>query len=124
MIENLGGYYLLDKDRNVVPAKDVLEWAEGFDEDARRVGYDENSRYRISTVFLGLDHRFGGEGPPLVFETMVFEKLPLWKSWLLYLFPRLSWHYYWSQWSDIECERCSTWAEAEAQHAKWLAAYS
>lgn len=27
----------------------------------------------ISTVWLGLDHSFGA-GPPLIFETMVFEK--------------------------------------------------
>ncbi len=29
----------------------------------------------MSTVFLGIDHRFGGmgDGPPLVFETMVFD---------------------------------------------------
>lgn len=26
----------------------------------------------VSTLFLGLDHRFYGDGPPLVFETMVF----------------------------------------------------
>ena len=27
---------------------------------------------RISTVFLGIDHNFGAEGPPLLFETMIF----------------------------------------------------
>lgn len=27
---------------------------------------------RISTVFLGLNHNFGSEGPPTLFETMVF----------------------------------------------------
>jgi len=26
----------------------------------------------ISTVWLGLNHNFWGEGPPLIFETMVF----------------------------------------------------
>lgn len=26
----------------------------------------------VSTVFLGLDHNFSGEGPPVLFETMVF----------------------------------------------------
>lgn len=26
----------------------------------------------VSTVFMGLDHRFGDDGPPLIFETMVF----------------------------------------------------
>jgi hypothetical protein len=27
----------------------------------------------ISTVWLGLDHRFIDDGPPLIFETMVFS---------------------------------------------------
>jgi hypothetical protein len=26
----------------------------------------------VSTVFLGLDHNFGMNGPPILFETMVF----------------------------------------------------
>jgi len=26
----------------------------------------------VSTVFLGIDHRMFGEGPPVLFETMVF----------------------------------------------------
>jgi hypothetical protein len=28
----------------------------------------------VSTVWLGIDHRFGGDGPPLIFESMVFSK--------------------------------------------------
>jgi hypothetical protein len=27
----------------------------------------------VSTVFLGLDHNYSGHGPPLLFETMVFQ---------------------------------------------------
>jgi hypothetical protein len=26
----------------------------------------------VSTVWVGIDHNFGDEGPPLIFETMVF----------------------------------------------------
>lgn len=26
----------------------------------------------VSTVWMGLDHNFFGEGPPLIFETMIF----------------------------------------------------
>ena len=29
----------------------------------------------VSTVFLGLDHRSTGSGPPLVFETMIFSDI-------------------------------------------------
>jgi hypothetical protein len=50
----------------------VLQWGEAFEKSDRRVSqtmtpYGE----RLSTVFLGLDHSFG-EGPPLIFETMLF----------------------------------------------------
>lgn len=34
----------------------------------------------ISTVWLGLDHNYGDQGPPLIFETMVFESLHNWGS--------------------------------------------
>jgi hypothetical protein len=27
----------------------------------------------ISTVWMGIDHNFSGEGPPIIFETMVFD---------------------------------------------------
>jgi hypothetical protein len=33
---------------------------------------DEEQRLVISTVFLGLDHNFSADGPPILFETMVF----------------------------------------------------
>ena len=29
--------------------------------------------FLVSTVFLGIDHRFIGRGPPLLFETMTFK---------------------------------------------------
>jgi hypothetical protein len=45
----------------------------------------------VSTVFLGLDHRYGEE-PPLIFETMIFGR---------------GFEYQ---------ERCSTWDEAVAMH--------
>lgn len=55
---------------------DLVKWA-GWIEgvggiEQRRVGRDTVGRFLISTVFLGLDHNFG-EGPPVLFETMIFE---------------------------------------------------
>jgi hypothetical protein len=61
---------------------DLLTWAAWFETADRTVGYDLVVPYRLSTVFLGLDHdlagvlaaevaRFGL--PPLIFETMVFD---------------------------------------------------
>jgi hypothetical protein len=46
------------------------EWATGFEGD-RIISQDIVGEHFVSTVFLGLDHRFGS-GPPLIFETMIF----------------------------------------------------
>jgi hypothetical protein len=50
----------------------LLEWAASVDhrEDSR-IGWDEKDGIRVSTVWLGLDHQWGN-GPPLIFETMIF----------------------------------------------------
>jgi hypothetical protein len=53
---------------------------------------------RVSTVFLGLDHSWLSDGPPLIFETMIFGG------------PH----------SDHQT-RASTWDEAERQHAEAVA---
>jgi hypothetical protein len=52
----------------------------------------------VSTVFLGLDHRWGKQGPPILFETMIFGGV-----------------------EDQYQERYATWDEAEAGHAKAVA---
>lgn len=68
----MGDYYILDADNRPVPVK-VMEWAHWFEKSDRRIGYTEiTSEVRVSTVFLGIDHRFSGNGPPLLFETMIF----------------------------------------------------
>ena len=41
--------------------------------DARIIARDEVGPFTVSTVFLVLDHRMIGEGPPLLYETMVFD---------------------------------------------------
>lgn len=87
-------YYTLDDDKNVVPVSDVKEWAKLFEnEGARRVASTSMKSVWVSTVFLGLDHSFG-EGPPLLFETMVFGEDE----------------------NENETHRYSTWAEAEQGH--------
>ena len=60
----------------------------------RTVAKSTIGNYLVSTVFLGLDHQWEDDGPPLLFETMVFGKGPL----------------------DERLERCTTWEEAEAMH--------
>ena len=51
---------------------DVLEWGRWFEAADRHVAQTVlRSGVRVSTVFLGLDHSFGG-GTPALFETMIF----------------------------------------------------
>ncbi len=83
-------------DRQPVPADPVAV-------DARvpfeRLKQTRTRRFVVSTVFLGLDHRFLGEGPPILFETMAFGR----------------------DGSTIAQQRCCTWDEAMAQHARCIA---
>lgn len=50
------------------------EWQQAFEKtDARRIERtDLKDGVYVSTVWLGLDHSWD-DGPPLIFETMVFE---------------------------------------------------
>lgn len=65
-------YYILDGEKRVIPARDVVEWGNFFESGARIVEQTGVGDVRVSTVFLGIDHRHFGAGPPLVFETMIF----------------------------------------------------
>jgi hypothetical protein len=90
----MGDYYALNDDNSVSPISS-MEWAKRFeDRERRRVGLDELNGARVSTVFLGLNHQFLDDGPPLIFETMVFPE----------------------GWDERLCWRYSTWEQAEAGH--------
>lgn len=93
------GKYIL-KDKKVVACHDLLEWAKWFETADRHVADENVGKYRISTVFLGIDHNFLG-GEPILFETMVF-----------------------SDDEDGDEERYSTWEEAEKGHKKMVKKYS
>ena len=41
------------------------------EDDPTRIGEDEIGEALVSTVWLGMDHGYGG-GPPIIFETMIF----------------------------------------------------
>lgn len=62
------------KDKLAVPCEDFIEFAEWFETTDRRVRETIIEGVRVSTVFLGMNHNFTGEGYPLLFETMVFEE--------------------------------------------------
>lgn len=75
-----------------------MTWARWLESDrkARIVAQTGDRKVvQVSTVFLGLDHRFGDQGPPPLFETMIFGGE-----------------------HDEYQERCSTWEEAEAMHTE------
>ena len=66
-------YYILGEDNHAVAVDDWKEWALWFEDANRVVDYTEiTSEVYVSTVFLGIDHRHVGSGPPLLFETMIF----------------------------------------------------
>jgi hypothetical protein len=56
--------------------------------------------YYVSTVWLGLDHGWG-DGPPVIFETMVFER---------------------GDFSDLDMDRYATKEQAKAGHRRMVAA--
>lgn len=63
--------YILDKNGNPVVERDLQRWGTWFENADRKVGSTKVGKSNISTVFLGLDHAWGG-GDPLLWETMVF----------------------------------------------------
>lgn len=68
-------HYVLDAENHPIACDDLLAWAQWFENLSNRIvgSTDITSEVSVSTVFLGLNHRFAiFEGPPLLFETMVF----------------------------------------------------
>lgn len=68
-------HYIMDADNNVIEV-DLLTWARWLEESNHRVvAYTQiTSQVRVSTVFIGIDHRFPGfpPGPPILYETLIF----------------------------------------------------
>ncbi len=98
-------YYKLTRKKEIVEVsmeEGLLQYGKIGDE-GKRVDLTEDENYSISTVFLVMDHSFGLDGPPLVFETMVFPLYSL---------------------EELDRKRYSTWEEAKEGHRKmcerWL----
>lgn len=49
---------------------DLIKWGEWMSKRLNQVALDEINGCRVSTVFLGLDHSFGGK-EPVLWETMI-----------------------------------------------------
>lgn len=76
MSNEIHHHWYLDDDGEAQPWEpdsDFLGWAAWLETAERHVGetFLENRTIRVSTVFLGLNHSFGGE-VPILFETMIF----------------------------------------------------
>lgn len=89
-----GKHWVLKGHEPVYVDMDTEAWANCFTDSCQHVADDQLGDVRVSTVFLALDHNFSGEGPPLLFETMVFGGVEDGRQW-----------------------RYSTWREAEEGHA-------
>ena len=80
------------------PIDNTIEWGVLFQDRAyKRIACDKLPKTKkwVSTVWLGLDHSFTEEGPPLIFETMAFSG---------------------KGFEELDCRRWATEAEAIAGH--------
>jgi hypothetical protein len=103
-------HYILDEHHHPVEEPSFLRWAEWFETRNRIVDRtDINPKTYVSTVFLGMDHRYYGHGPPILFETMIFGG-PL---------DGQTWRY--SSWDDAQTGHyaaCRKAREAHSHHEK------
>ena len=59
---------------NKVPVEcSLMDWVISFVKD-KRIDFTELGLFKVSTIFLGIDHNFSGDGPPLLYETAVIDK--------------------------------------------------
>ena len=63
--------YILNESGTPVVEPDITKWGKWMEIGNRRVKFEKVGDVEISTVFLGMDHAWGG-GPPVLWETMVF----------------------------------------------------
>lgn len=102
------GQYILNANGDPEPCYDLATWAEWYEKsmEQRIVARDEFDGVWVSTVFLAIDHSFGGR-IPILYETMVFV----------------------SEWRnpdrtglrDLDCDRYHTKEEALVGHAEMVA---
>lgn len=69
---NFRYYFILNEDGSVTPVE-VREWAKWYENADRSIAKYAFDKYDLSAVFLGINHNYG-EGPPLIFEMMIFKK--------------------------------------------------
>lgn len=92
----MANLYILDG-KIPVPCDETFAWGKWYETANRTVAYSEIGSVEISTVFLGINHAFGGD-LPILFETMIFGGK-----------------------KDGYQERYRTWEEAEDGHLRAVA---
>jgi hypothetical protein len=102
-------FAILNEAGEIVPCPDMIAWAEWMEANddgngGRVVVQEEVEGFWVSTVFLGLNHGFGGKRQ-LWFETTVFRLAPDGVS----------------MWRAYDCDRYETRAEAIAGHEETCA---
>lgn len=64
--------YILNEQGEPVKEPDLLKWGRSFEISNRIVKQEMIGDVQVSTVFLGLDHNWASDGPPVLWESMVF----------------------------------------------------
>lgn len=96
-------------DKDGEPIDDVMVWARLFEDTQYRfvgqtdVTSEDGAKFRISSVWMGMNHAYHPNDPPLIFETMVFIDEPGAVE---------------LDWADHYMERYTTEAEALAGHKR------
>ncbi len=106
IMNTINGRHFILNGREIVPAT-LMQWGKWLETNMndRIIKQEDVGDCWVSTVFLGLNHSWDPDGPPILFETMVFETGKDGKR----------------DMSGIFQDRCSTYDEAEAMHAKAVA---
>lgn len=89
--------YILNEQGEPELCEDIIAWCKWFGTVDRHVGDDHIGDVHVSTVFLASDHDFTMQGPPVLWETMIFGGE-----------------------HDQYCDRYTSRADAEAGHAAAL----
>jgi len=113
--------YRLDGSPYPDGAEGLKEWAQDFSDTRGRIVRQETlwNGIFLSTVWLGLDHRFGEQGPPLIFETMAFNHvIQTTVEAVTFAGQSFRFYSYYQSLDDIQ-ERYSTLEDAALGHRWW-----
>jgi hypothetical protein len=111
------GQYTLggDDGHTPIPCYSLTAWGQWLEKiEHRSLWWTGNKAKYVSTVFLGLDHRHWGGGPPLLFESMAFVDEGKWHE-----VGGERWRYH----TSLGQDRYSSWDDAEVGHKAMVRKY-